>query len=1230
MIFPTIQNYTEIPGLTGEQKERQAIADTLKSVIDIKLQKEKTSRYYYSTSFIDVKQLAVTLTSGSDFDKVHWTAKNSLRRMIAQPSFLAIVEQHSVPEGYWVLVSDEGDIFAAHEKQEAFGAYVERINMSVAVNAALSLKTELSLLTKVAMLCGGIVSSNDRIALLNWCRFQGLDIPVNTAQVENLIAFLNFKLPAVPAFGNYWGLSSETHQASLIVPESEQSVIYQELYKLLSKGDHRKESLINYLAKALLRDKTETFLREYPGASWRLLIETEEAKTFAQTCSGALNLQGFTTSDAITVQQRSQLLVAAILMDLSLGRDDKNRSFYEFHLYRASNVQANVYEVRQALAKTLESRGVSEASAPLARELILAGLAPEFLVDAPRTLQIGSTGWVLLRKSVMLAESVAPGLSRNMTYSKLLEFGAITPTSAEQKVLHDLIALRCMTDWAVVNELELEDAESLPAEEVVKNAVEQYNAHLDTLTESLKALTAVPLSRRQLAKQELIDEGVNPHEMLYVDPDRSSARLSIVDVYLNNDLRSKDWDRKTGRSLYEEHPGLATLDPINQRYKAGVTQQFESYKTGINTVVRLALSQLPERDRLAIEFGLLAGYYMRDSKPVPFSGGIARRSKSNTAFYGVVVLARYAGSTHCYELFPLQGLCRKSQELAQSYIQGATLDDNGVWFTQGPNGRVGDFEALTFLGDAIVDVPAYFQGGQPTQGMDQKTIGALLERFGAYDDLSDSAPFRRSPMQSFNSQRFNQIGNLVAEHNPPMTYEQFYAMGYDKTALGERDESLKKVVDAILDIVIPFKGCIEGLASGDPERRSGAIFSCVMDATAIVLVFAGAAGAFAKAATTSSKLLNLSKVGARFVVSVFNPLEGVPQLVGDSVSLVGRSALKLGHYGQSVIKGGAGQLRRLADSSGSYDLIKALHKTGSAAEIRMTLPTVAHARALLRDDSIQTAEQVLNRLGDKKVRLPGDASDVELEHLFNHSVIEASLKLQGVRDLEALIGRSALDDLLTTFMTQNKYVSGYAAARSANGAAGYPDILEAFARIESTNIAHMDTYQKALLKKDLGKAPFDEVLPDSVFNPQGFTDDAQRAGAWIVHASTSSGNNLESIVAILREYAGNGRSLTDPVLIKALHAQVAPASAGIVRVRFDGQAYASSISGFAALQQHLKRLDAGHEHFGKHLLGAVAGFHGLGDGNGRTARALYAISELRANRFVATPPHVDKLLHGLP
>jgi hypothetical protein len=1230
--------------LSSDQAERHAIADILKSVVDKVVSQNETSTYFYTTQLIDINQLVVSAIKGSHFDNTHQSAKTLLRRLIANPLFIELIETLHLDDECWTLVNQNGDIYQVHSSPNDIGTYIESINITTLINSLTDLKADIELLVKAAALTGGIVSSSERLPLINWLQFQKLDVPSTFEQVNNLIDHLGFSPPSAPKFGNYWGISDETNETTLIVPEQQQSFIKQEVSTLMAREGSNPERLINYLADSLPNKYSRTLLEEAPEFAWEVLIDTEASRNCAQSCFNALGSALSTPDKPMTTGQRSRLLVAAIMVDLDLGTDEQRKCFHDSELYPPYSQNKNGFEARKELKAGLLAMGVNPDTITLTLQLILAGLGPEFLVNTPPLLQVGSSGWVILHQSVLLAEHIAPGLSRYMGYEQLLELGAISPVSAEQKTLHDIINLQCIMDWALINEFHSKDEENLPMEDIARNATSHYNAYIGEISDALKAISAPPVSRTELAEKIILDEtSLAPKQELFpvlTDKWSHGVPRTVLELYMNNLLTTQEWDSEKGPSVFKQDPDLAKLTPINTLYKHEVEKYYSSFKPSVITMIRLALSRLQRRDRVAIEYGKLALYQVLGSRFIP------DHSADETAFFGIVIASWFDNELHCYELFPLQGLCLNNEDLIQGFIRGIAFDEDNGQFDESPNGHNGNFQRLTYLQHIYADNEAYFEGSKPLLHAGKRTsrlmpdnfrsldeylnlsgTGMLLMRFAEFDDSSQSAHYYQSSMESFNSERFKDIGYLVAEHNPPITYDQFHSMGYDKTAIEERDEAFKKLIDGILDVVIPFRECIKGLSSDDPQRRSGAVFSCVMDAVAVLLAFAGGVGAFLKAVASSTRLINLSRVTASVVVSIFNPLDGVPKLVHGGAKLIGKGALKLTHFGRSVTKTAANQLRHLTNASDSYDLVKALSKTGSAAEIRMTLPTVAHGRALFKDDTIETVEQVVSHLVNKNSRLADGATHVELEQLFNNAVIEATLNLKSAQDLESLIGRAAFDELFKTFMANNNI--SYSAARSASGT-DYSQILETVSKIETTNVTYMKNYQQAVLQQDLGKAPYDAVLPDSVFNPQGFTDHAQRAGAWIVHASTSKGNNLDSIVAVLREYAGNGKSLTDPAVIKALHARVAPASADIVRVRFDGQPYASSISGFAAMKEHLKLLDASHEHFGKQLLGAVAGFHGLGDGNGRTARALYAISELRANRFTPTTPQVDKLLHGLP
>ncbi|WP_285374511.1 hypothetical protein [Pseudomonas sp. lyk4-TYG-107] len=1219
--------FTPAP-LSSEQLERRDIAQTMRAMLE-KWEKAKASdNYAYPTNRVNNKQLCISTLEGSLFNQAHFSAHIVLRQLVRQPQFVAIVDTLEINDDNWTLVNKKGEIFQVHEIETTVGTFIERIDITQQINEIDSLKADLQLLASSAVMTGGIVSSSDRLPLLNWLQFQQLNLPETADHLQNLIAWLELTLPLPPTHGNYWGISNETGATELCIDEDQQSAIYQVIHKLMDKGEPRAEPLINYLAGALLKKETPTALREYPRRAWALLIETEEAKAFAQSCFEALNEPSMANATVLSTEQRSRLLVAAVMLDLSLGREDKNQNFIEQNIYNPGYVQATSHEVNLALEQALGRRRIKEYAVPMTLELILAGLAPEFLVRTPTTLQIGTPGWVILRKSVSLAETIAPGLSSQMSYDKLLELGAILPTSAQQQTLHDWANLQGIMDWSMLNGLEPENANDLPTQELFKQAASQYNAHLEAINAALTTIATPPVSRRKLAKAELYDVGCDPMMQIALPVEYGYERHyhSVLDVYMTRNLLfKKGYDRQSGTSIYKAYPDLLTLEPINDIYKAKVKEYFKQYKTAINTTVRLTLSRLSLDERMALEFGKVAIFSVRDfSIQTPINSSFVPFDPRKTARFGNMLFCKYGLQFYCFEIFPLQGICRNNPALAEAYIRGQTLDEIG-WFTEGPNGDK-DFKSLTYL-HARIEKTAYFEGQPPLSEELRDRPGIILERFAEFDEPDDALPFTRSPMHSFNSERFDKIGEIIAEHNPPTHYDQFYAISYDRPALEKKHDDWDNVTETILDIVIPFRQCIRGLSSSDPDLRSGAIFSCVMDLTAILFVFAGALGPFSKALGSSTRLLSLSKVGASVALSVFNPLDGVPKLVYGGARLVGKGVMKLSHFGHTVIRAGAGQLRALSStSSGSYDLVKALSKTGVAAEIRMTLPTLAHARALFKDDALETVEQLVTRLSQDVVSIPKGGNATELQHLFNAATREATQSSKGFQQLESLIGHAAANDVLISFTKSRG--PRFNGTKFTTKAGDYSEILGSMAELESRKVIYLKNHQQSVLKLDLGKPPYSDVMPETAFNPQGFTDNAQRAGAWMVKGS-SSDNELEHIVAILREYTSNNKSLTDANVVKEIHARLVPQLAESVREVGQPTKYGGSISGYASLEQHLKTLDAAHEHVDKHLLAAIAGFQGFGDGNGRTASAVYAISQLRNNRFVPMPKHVFMSLSDL-
>ncbi|MBV7574655.1 hypothetical protein KW846_18275 [Pseudomonas sp. PDM32] len=1211
----------------------------------------------------DFMQLATEVVSGSHFDSEHHAGKLLLRTLGKHPDYIKLADALNLHEDHWIMVLSNGEVYATYEEIGSTGIYIHYTIITDELYEIESLRADIELLSATAWRTGGIISSSATIPLRNWLAFKEIDTPQDNTGIANLIDCLNFNMPAAPKFGNYWGISEATQDVALIVEPEQYPVIMQEVRKLMADLGRHAEPLINYLTDVLLEKWSGALVQEDPRLAWEHLMKTNGAQRFAQTCFDALQTQG--TGQTMTEVARSRLLLAAVVLDLDMGSEERVESHRGLR-YAPLYVHESPAQARTRLKDHFEQiNRASPFAALLAVELVLAGQSPEFLVVTPPALQISSPGWVMLRKAVMLTERIAPGLSLKLSYDQLMKFAALAPLSDAQRSLHQVINLQCVMEWANINELTPRDDAALSVEQVATAAMNHYTTYANELEDALKAITAAPVSRRKLARQTLFDAGIDSHQEVFSAPDlfsdtRSDAGIgnqfedlsslldpggpfsdTLINTYLASQLHRKNLTSKSSkRNLHDVHPGLASLAPINQLYAEKLKPQHENFKSGISTMIRLAFSSLPMSDREALTQGASTLYLVRGNR------NIAGHSADHFSPHGVVILCRFKSKNHCFELFPLQGLCRKSDRLAEAYFNAPPFNESTGEFDETTNEETGKFPRLTYLEGIITEHDAYFRGATPHQS-EQADInkllprqhwrleeyahisefGMLLDRFGEFAEHDEHARWYISPMDSFYSPRLKNIADFIAQENPPITYDEFYRLGYDQTEYEEKQEEFKRIANIVLNIFIPFRGCIQQLTSKDPEQRSGAAFTCIIDTLAVAFVFIGAAGALAKAVASSTKLLSLGRVAGRILVSIFNPLDGVPQLVIGAGKLAGRGVLKLSHYGSSISKSGARQLRRLTNTgSGSYDLVKALSKTGAASEIRMTLPTVAHARALFKDDALETVEQIVARLSQDVVSVPKGTNTTELQHLFNNATREATQSSKGFRELESLIGHAAANDVLIAFTKSRG--PRFNGTKFTTNAHDYSETLGHLAELETKKINYLKNHQQNVLKLDLGKPPYTDVMPESAFNPQGFTDNAQRAGAWMVKGSTSD-NELEHIVAILREYSVNNKSLTDATVVKEIHSRLVPQLAGTVRNAGGPSKYGGSISGFALLEQHLKKLDAAHEHFDKHLLAAIAGFQGFGDGNGRTASAVYSISQLRNNRFVPMPKHVFMSLSDL-
>ena len=366
-----------------------------------------------------------------------------------------------------------------------------------------------------------------------------------------------------------------------------------------------------------------------------------------------------------------QLLIAAMLLDLDPEIDTANTTLAGFNLYSSAQVQRRPCDVRNDLEAHLIQRfKLDKLIAPLVAELALAGMAPEYLVrELPPSLEVGTPGWVILCQAVGLAESIVPGCSRRMTYEHLLGFSPISRLTPQLNDLHAMAGIDPVVTWALMNGLVQRDADGNLSFETINKGIKAYNEHVETLSTALNAINKPIPRRKALALKELTSAvpACDPHERLVKHRGSGGGggrKVSVLDLYMSDQLHTQDWGRTRGHDIYQEFPRLKQLYPVADLYETAVYNHYSDLISGLSTTIRYVFSQLEESNRRFIEHGRLAIYRVEAYKQNFYAGSIPEATRERTGRYGVIICAEYQGTlVRCFELFPLRSECRSAPEL---------------------------------------------------------------------------------------------------------------------------------------------------------------------------------------------------------------------------------------------------------------------------------------------------------------------------------------------------------------------------------------------------------------------------------------------------------------------------------------------------------------------------------------------------------------------------------------
>lgn len=908
---------------SGDFGERQEII--------YKLQQRTT--YATPSAAVNLEGASLTLETGSTLHQALQPGIASLKKLERHPAFQAFLAKLRLT-GYSVIhITEHGEITIelAGRRQSFSGSAIPDTDVNEAINV----------LVEMTALTGGTITSDDRVELLQWLNFHRYTIPQSVADAQALLGFLQLEYPVSPVGGHYWDLLSATGDSSALLSPAQRAQV-----RALTKGYTGGALLLDVLSDAVLGGRP-AFLRTEANDALHKIVSSPIGTIWARAYVKALDWYGASEDQPMDDEQLQQMLLTATLLDLhpSIGEPEPRNHILGFNLYAAEHIEQPVAAVLTRFEEHLvEHHRFTRQNVALAAHLLLAGVAPEFLVrDVPASLVLGTPQWVDLCRAVGVLEINAPGSSRTLTYLRLQQLTTYDSVSEPQQTLNALAAVDPVIDWALLNRIVTLDEVKASTLQALETALAAYNRYSQQAAETARALSVPLPTRKAVARSilefaapgcDFLDEDVlyQKSNFSFQDVNAEPLAMSLVDLHMSNDLATGDWDLKRADSVFTQFAQLRSrLVSPDGVFHLQFNRAYVSHAEAMATQVKLTLSSLPLLDRTRLLKGKVSCFTLRPSVASPGvldpiatiispPGNLRdliflenqKDKDAATGRYAVVLCTEYENRLYCYELFTLHGVCRENPQLAE------LIKDKGLLKMQS---REDFFDSMTrnFTPQPVYPLPtdleSYTHGVPP--GLVSSSHG-VIEKLAVLPANPGSAALgTKGSYECFYTGEADRLANFVLKHRPIATYDELVKECWGQTRLEKRRQDREEQFDTFLNIVVPFKSCIEDLGSDDRDRRRDGLGLCVIEAAMTVLLVVGVAAKIAlvaaKAGTTAVKAARMAKAGVLLLNGLFNPLDGVPDLLRGGARLLYRGTQRLQNAGSLL--NSVSDLRKLTGSA---------------------------------------------------------------------------------------------------------------------------------------------------------------------------------------------------------------------------------------------------------------------------------------------------------------------------
>ncbi|WP_409318645.1 hypothetical protein [Pseudomonas sp. KCJK9016] len=887
----------------------------------------------------------IELQEGSSLHKIHRPGQKLLSKLMDTVAMRSALTQNAIEQDALICVGADGKL----EVWSDIGwlDFVQRGYFRHFTQG----REVLPVIVDIARISGGYVWLDDAIAVDQWLRFHDFDVPKTVDQVKNLLAFFEFEFPMVDDLGNYWGQIVNDDPALFVLSSDQRKTIKNITRELIGDDERLLDSLFR-------KTRSDIALHDNAAAVIKKLLSHPISRKYAEKYVELQGWFGAERGQIMAPQQLEQSLLTVILLDINplIGKVQGRKSVGSYEVYAREYLGRPPAIALEGLrAHMVSNRWASHDTAPLAIHLVLAAVAPEFLVrQVPGNVLIGSLEWVNFCRAVALVEAVVQGAARVMTYEQIMSFAQLEPVSQALADLHTVALIDPIVDWALMNGIvdpdELRNAEQASTQK----ALQAYQRFVEDFAQVSRAYAKPLPDRKNIAlgalRQTAPDCDFLESPLLVQRPGlyASPAVMSMVDLHISGDLLKQEWDFRgvfpdstapdllsgisgyrrpvlhdpAVMSIYSRYPEMLKMPANNVEFHRQLHVYLGEMNRALATTLKWSLARLSSFELQGILNGEITFFTLRKSaiitRTTPIGGPLVREEPvesqegkdAATGRFGIVMCVLYRGRTSCYEVFTLRGEIHRNDELGKLIVNTGKLDSAA---------------RVDFSGDRRAHVPSTPEERLPinlqcyVEGVanDFRVTSslAIIDKLATLArPLSESSPLR-SEYRNYAAPQLARIAQLIVSHHPLMTFEQLEAAATRPTTLELEREKGERVATYIVDLAVPFKKCVQDLTSGEHNQVVDGIYGCAMDAIALVGTFAGAGtkvvSIVTRASRTSSALASLARLIVGTGVSIFNPLDDVPSIVRGTGKLVYRGGLRLSREAQQVLAVAKAQLGHL-------------------------------------------------------------------------------------------------------------------------------------------------------------------------------------------------------------------------------------------------------------------------------------------------------------------------------